>query len=316
MSAHRRVSCTVVVAVSAAIGVVWGLSVGQLTSLAAVASGASSLEASASAEPCAFVLGFAELRERIGASVVGDCIEDEHQVQGTNDAQQVTTNGVLFHRDIDDRNLFSTVTQTWIDGPSGLVTRPTSQRFAWEGDRQLVEALRHGGHVIYFRHGATDPDQRDGDPTNLADCATQRNLTDAGRAQARRIGDAFGTLGIPLGTVLSSAYCRALEYGRLAFDVVQPEPSLNLTDPLDDQQRAASVQTMQRLLATPPPPGLNTVLASHSPYIRLAADVDLPVEGEAAIFRVDAPGSSTLVARVLPADWPLLAQVMAPGGQD
>jgi hypothetical protein len=65
------------------------------------------------------------------------------------------------------------------------------------------------------------------------------------------------------------------------------------------------------LLATPPAAGTNTILVSHSPNIRLAADVDLPVEGEAAVFRVDASGVSALVTRVLPTDWPVLAQALA-----
>ena len=34
--------------------------------------------------------------------------------------------------------------------------------------------------------------------------------------------------------VLSSQYCPALEYSQLAFNAVEPEPSLNLTDPLSD----------------------------------------------------------------------------------
>ena len=118
-----------------------------------------------------------------------------------------------------------------------------------EEDRQMVQALRAGGNVIYFRHGATDQTQTDSDPNNLANCATQRNLTDAGRAQAQTIGTAFRTLGIPVGMVLSSEYCRALEYSRLAFTVAQPERSLDLTDPLTDQQKADSVQNVKRLSA-------------------------------------------------------------------
>jgi phosphohistidine phosphatase SixA len=177
-----------------------------------------------------------------------------------------------------------------------------------ETDRQMVEALRSGGHVIYFRHGATDQGQKDSDPNNLANCATQRNLTDAGRAQAETIGEAFRSLGIPVGAVLSSEYCRALEYSRLAFATAQPERSLDLTDPLTDQQKADSTQAVKRLLGTPPTSGTNTVLVSHSPNLRLAVGIDLTVEGEAAIFRVDASGTSTLVARLLPTDWPALAK--------
>jgi broad specificity phosphatase PhoE len=180
-----------------------------------------------------------------------------------------------------------------------------------EEDRQMVQALRAGGHVIYFRHGATDQSQTDSDPNNLANCATQRNLTDAGREQAQTTGDAFRALGIPVGTVLSSEYCRALEYSRLAFTVAQPERSLDLTDPLTDQQKADSVQNVKRLLGTLPAAGTNTILVSHSPNIRLAVGVDLPVEGEAAIFRVDPSGTSTLVTRVLPTDWPMLARALA-----
>jgi len=60
-----------------------------------------------------------------------------------------------------------------------------------------------------------------------------------------------------------------------------------------------------------PTAGTNTILVSHSPNIRLAAGVDLPVEGEAAVFRVDPSGTSTLVTLVMPTDWPVLAQGLA-----
>jgi phosphohistidine phosphatase SixA len=268
--------------------------------------------ASSSAGPCQFVPRLAEMRNQIGAAIVGDCIESEHQVPGTDNSEQRTTNGVFSHRDIDNRDLFLSASQTWIDSPKGLVTRPINQRFEWEGDRQMVEALRAGGYVIYFRHGATDQTQTDSDPNNLANCATQRSLTGAGRSQAQIIGDSFRSLAIPVGTVLSSEYCRALEYSRIAFTAAQPERSLDLTDPLTDPQKAESAQTVKGLLGTLPTARTNTVLVSHSPNIRLAVGVELPVEGEAAIFRVEASGTSTLVTRVLPTDWPILAQALTP----
>jgi phosphohistidine phosphatase SixA len=181
-----------------------------------------------------------------------------------------------------------------------------------QSEQQLVQALRAGGYVIYFRHGPTDQTQADTDPTNLANCDTQRNLTDAGRDQARAIGAAFRSLNIPVGTVLSSEYCRALEYSRLAFTTAVPEARLDLTDPLGDEQRGQSTATLIGLLGTPPDPATNTVLVSHSPNIKLAVLLDLPTEGEAAIFRVNAPGDSTLMATVLPTDWPKLAATEAP----
>ena len=51
----------------------------------------------------------------------------------------------------------------------------------------------------------------------LDDCATQRTLTDAGRADAKRVGAAFQTRAIPVSRVLSSPWCRCLETARLAF---------------------------------------------------------------------------------------------------
>ena len=78
------------------------------------------------------------------------------------------------------------------------------------------DALRAPGSVVILRHsyapGGFDP------PTaRLDDCSTQRNLDEGGRAQARRVGEAFLKHGITVGAVLSSPRCRCLETGRLAF---------------------------------------------------------------------------------------------------
>jgi hypothetical protein len=48
------------------------------------------------------------------------------------------------------------------------------------------------------------------------------------------------------------------------------------------------------------------------PNIRDAILGFQPTEGEAIIFRVDGPGASTTVARVMPTDWPRLADAVAP----
>jgi hypothetical protein len=53
------------------------------------------------------------------------------------------------------------------------------------------------------------------------------------------------------------------------------------------------------------------VLVSHSPNIRQAAGVDLPVEGEAVVFSVGADGTPQQLARVLPTDWPTLAEALS-----
>ena len=262
-------------------------------------------------EACSFGQGFAAMRDLVGAAIVGECREDERQVPGNGNAEQRTTNGVLVYRALDGRLLFSNDNRTWINGPDGLVERPHNQRFPWEGDRQVIEALQRGGYLIYFRHGATDSSQTDSDPDNLANCATQRNLTEQGRAQARAIGEALQILNIPIGRVLTSEYCRAKEYAQLSVNGGEIEPSMVLPDPLPPEVRQANTAAFQRILAMPPAPGTNTVLVAHSPNIRDAAGVDLPVEGEAAILRPNPGDAPTLAARILPDEWLALAQALS-----
>ena len=54
---------------------------------------------------------------------------------------------------------------------------------------EWIGALRAGGHVIVFRHGATYQDQADTDPLNLKNVDKQRHLNDSGRALAKSADD-------------------------------------------------------------------------------------------------------------------------------
>jgi phosphohistidine phosphatase SixA len=81
--------------------------------------------------------------------------------------------------------------------------------------------LRAPGAVVVLRHSFA-PGGFDPPDSKLDDCSTQRNLDESGRAQARRIGEAFRRNGIAVGEVLSSPRCRCLDTGRLAFGQAQP----------------------------------------------------------------------------------------------
>ena len=76
--------------------------------------------------------------------------------------------------------------------------------------------MRAPGSVVVVRHSYA-PGSFDPPDARLDDCSTQRNLDDNGRAQARRIGEAFRQHGIAVGRVLSSPRCRCLDTARLAF---------------------------------------------------------------------------------------------------
>jgi phosphohistidine phosphatase SixA len=161
-----------------------------------------------------------------------------------------------------------------------------------------AEALRRGGYVIFFRHGHADVGA-DATPFDLADCSRQRNLSEQGKRDAATIGEAFRALGIPVGEVLSSEYCRALDTARLAFGRAERARGLNLCcQDGTGQSDAERLRFLERALATRPRPGTNTVLVGHGAHMM----TDLGM-GEAAIYLPDGRGGYLRVARVLPNDW-------------
>ena len=167
------------------------------------------------------------------------------------------------------------------------------------GDR-LVEALQDGGLVLYLRHTATD-DAPDGLPTEP--CSNQRNLTDAGRRDAREIGQALRDLDVPVGRVLTSPYCRTRETAELAFGDVQVEDALlPVPTGADGEERGRAAL---RALLSEEPEDANTFLVGHISNLRLAADAS-PEEGGAVVFRPDGDGFR-LVAEVPPQGFQRLA---------
>ena len=50
----------------------------------------------------------------------------------------------------------------------------------------VISALKQGGYVLIFRHGATDDSQKDIYPFNFDDMKTQRQLSDKGRERHAR----------------------------------------------------------------------------------------------------------------------------------
>jgi phosphohistidine phosphatase SixA len=161
-----------------------------------------------------------------------------------------------------------------------------------------ADALRSGGYVIFFRHALAD-DGNDATPVDLDDCRTQRNLSGQGLRDARAIGQGFRSLGIPVGQVLTSEYCRVRETALVAFGRAENAPWLNFCcnddRPFSDTER---VDLLRQALATVPEPGMNTVIVGH--LGPLHADLD---SGEAAIYLPDGSGGYTRIARVRVHDW-------------
>ena len=167
----------------------------------------------------------------------------------------------------------------------------------------LTRALRAGGLVVVLRHAATDFSKPDQDPVVVADCATQRNLSAQGRADARAIGRGMLRLGLPIGKVLSSAYCRTLETARLAFGRATVHPALlNTIAAEHDAAWRKQIRDARRLLATRPAPGKLTVLVTHGVVVQETTGQTLE-EGEAIVFRPLGNSRFRVVGRVMPREW-------------
>lgn len=158
------------------------------------------------------------------------------------------------------------------------------------------EALRGGGAVALFRH-AMAPGAGDPPGMRLGDCSTQRNLDEAGRAQARRIGEAFRAEGVAVGAVLTSRWCRAAETAALAF------PGLSRAEPAFDsffdnrEEGPARTALARRVLLEWRGPGA-LVAVTHQVNVTALTGV-FPSSGEGVVLGRGG-GGLVVVGRVRP----------------
>ena len=185
----------------------------------------------------------------------------------------------------------------------GVAGSAASSEAPLPGLADVVDDLRRGGLVIYFRHAATEQAGASDETADLDNCQTQRNLSAQGRAQAAQIGQAFRTLGISVSSVTTSPFCRCKETGELAFGRFVVSNDLYFAINADAERTKGLAEALRRTLATPPQPGTNAVIVSHSANLREAVGVWPKPEGAAYVFRPLASGRFELIARVLPDDW-------------
>ena len=165
----------------------------------------------------------------------------------------------------------------------------------------LVAALRGGGYVLYFRHAATDFGQNDDRMTGYEDCATQRNLIDKGRADARAIGAAVRKLAIPADDVLASPFCRTMETAQLIFGRATASPAVRGGPAqTESTERYAA---LRELLSAPVPRGTNRVIVSHGNPFRAVVGGTYLAEGEAAVIEPRGKEGFRVVARVPLEEW-------------
>lgn len=159
---------------------------------------------------------------------------------------------------------------------------------------EVLATLRRGDRIALIRH-ATAPGGGDPPGFRVDDCATQRNLSDDGRAQASRIGDHFRAAGVASASVFSSEWCRCLDTAALLrLGPVERLPLLNSFHGARERE-ATVVAGLRRWiggrdLATP------TILVTHQVTITGLCGV-FPASGEVVVLRRAADGALSTEGR-------------------
>jgi phosphohistidine phosphatase SixA len=152
---------------------------------------------------------------------------------------------------------------------------------ALSGAADLEGLLRAGGCVLLLRHALTEPGVGDPGDFQLEVCRTQRNLSEEGRAQARRTGAWFSRRALQPRAVLSSAWCRCRDTADLAFGRHQIWTALNSTfgDRLQQSDQTAVLrEALARL-----PQGQFEVWVTHQVNMSALAS-DYPGMGEGFVL--------------------------------
>jgi len=159
--------------------------------------------------------------------------------------------------------------------PSAATASTTSAADGWA---QLGD-----GAVLLYRH-AIAPGVGDPPAFKLGDCATQRNLDDSGRAQARRIGQLLRERGVKVAAVWTSQWCRTRETAALAFPAVSAteQPAFNSFFQ-DRGNAAAQTQAASALLRGWRGPGV-LVVVTHQVNITALSGVT-PASGAGVVLR-------------------------------
>ena len=95
-----------------------------------------------------------------------------------------------------------------------------------DSKKNIIENLKVGGKLIFIRH-AYAPGGGGPENFNINDCSTQRNLSESGRIQSRKIGNFFTENKIKIEKVYSSEWCRCKETASLAFKNFKTKSFLN-----------------------------------------------------------------------------------------
>jgi broad specificity phosphatase PhoE len=152
----------------------------------------------------------------------------------------------------------------------------------------LRDRIARGGLVLLLRHARTEPGIGDPPGFRLDDCATQRNLSPEGRADARALGTYLRASGLLQAELRSSAWCRCRETAELlGLGQVAHEPALDSF--FEDRSQAAERTVALRAILAGWPGPATLVLVTHQVNITAATGLATAM-GEALLVEPTAGG--------------------------
>jgi broad specificity phosphatase PhoE len=156
--------------------------------------------------------------------------------------------------------------------------------------------LAQPGHVLIMRH-ANAPGVGDPPGMRLDDCATQRNLDERGRQQAKQIGERLRAAGVSDIRVYTSQWCRCRETARLlGVGTVEDLTALNsfFDEPEARDERLAALRAFLDKL---PRDGRPVVLVTHQVTVTGLTGY-FPASGEGVILKLREGGGFERVAEL------------------
>jgi phosphohistidine phosphatase SixA len=158
----------------------------------------------------------------------------------------------------------------------GLVLGAPLGAFAARDREPLDARLRAGGLVLLMRHASTEGGVGDPPGYRLDDCATQRNLSDAGRREAALAGERVRAMGARIERVYTSPWCRCRETATIAFGQAEPWEPLGSFFDRPELEADATGHVKKRILGySIRKPAGNVVMVTHN--VNIAALTKLSV---------------------------------------
>ena len=167
-------------------------------------------------------------------------------------------------------------------------------------DSAAWNALRADGYVALIRHASAPGAAGDPADYKLDDCATQRNLSEQGRAEARALGERFRTQRVKVGKSVSSQGCRCQQTAELMnIGPVEIASTFNNALVLKDMRDALTAGARAAIGAWRGPGTM--VVVTHGQNIMAMLGIH-PREGEVIVVAPD-PASENkmrLISRIGP----------------